>query len=67
MNVFCLDCSIDPPNSDINYYLDIENSLHLAIDTDIPDIIVTGDFNFNMLSPLNHSVLSFLFFFFSVN
>ena len=41
-----------PPNSDINYYLDIENSLHLAIDTDIPDIIVTGDFNFNMLSPL---------------
>ena len=41
-----------PPNSDINYYLDIENSLHLAIDTDISDIIVTGDFKFNMLSPL---------------
>ena len=41
-----------PPNSDINYYLDIENSLHLAIDTDIPDMIVTGGFNFNMLSPL---------------
>ena len=56
-----------PPNSYIKYYLDIENSLHLAIDTDIPDIIITGDFNFNMLSPLtsrkiNHSVLNFLFF-----
>ena len=41
-----------PPNSDINYYLDIENSLHLAFDTDISDIIITGDLNLNILSPL---------------
>ena len=41
-----------PPNSGINYYLDIENSLHLAVDTDISDIIITGDLNLNILSPL---------------
>ena len=40
-----------PPGSSINYYSDIENSLNLAVDTDISDIIVTGDFNFNVLNP----------------
>ena len=40
-----------PPGSSINYYSDIENSLNLAVDTDISDIIVTGDFNFNVLHP----------------
>ena len=40
-----------PPNSDANYYSNIENSLALALDTGIADIIVTGDFNFNVLNP----------------
>lgn len=37
-----------PPNSDSIYYSSIEDSLHLAVDTGITDIIVTGDFNFNI-------------------
>ena len=41
-----------PPNSDANYNLDIENSLYLAVDTDISDIVVTGDLNLNVLNPL---------------
>ena len=39
-----------PPNSDANYYSSIEDSIHLAVDTGLNDIIVTGDFNFNLLS-----------------
>ena len=41
-----------PPNSNANYYSNIEDSLSLAVDTGINDIIVTGDFNLNLLSPL---------------
>ena len=33
------------------YLASFEDSIHLAIDTGIQDIIVTGDFNFDMLSP----------------
>ena len=40
-----------PPNSNVNYLSSIEDSLGLAIDTGIADIIVTGDFNLNMLNP----------------
>lgn len=40
-----------PPNSDANYYTNIENSLALAVDTGITDILITGDFNFNILNP----------------
>ena len=39
-----------PHGSSINYYSDIENSLNLAVDTDISSIIVTGDFNLNVLN-----------------
>lgn len=39
-----------PPNSDSTYFTSIEDSVHLAVDTGIQDIVVTGDFNFNMLS-----------------
>ena len=35
-------------NSDANYLSTIENSIHLAVDTGIRDIILTGDFNFDM-------------------
>ncbi|MEW8547700.1 MAG: reverse transcriptase domain-containing protein, partial [Candidatus Thiodiazotropha sp.] len=39
-----------PPNSESAYFTSIEDSIHLAIDTGISAIIVTGDFNYNMLS-----------------
>ena len=39
-----------PPNSDSLYYNSIEDPLHLAIDTGISDIIITEDFNFNLLN-----------------
>ena len=40
-----------PPNSDQLYYNSLEDSINLAIDTGIDDIIITGDFNFNTLYP----------------
>ena len=40
-----------PPNSDTNYYTNIENSIALAVDTGIAEIIITGDFNLNLLNP----------------
>ena len=39
-----------PPNSDALYFSTIEDSKHLAVDTGIQDIIVTSDFDYNMLS-----------------
>ena len=39
-----------PPNSDIAYFSGIEDSISLAGDTQIRNIIVTGDFNLNMLN-----------------
>ena len=39
-----------PPNSDANYYTNIENSLTLAVDTGISDTIITGDLNLNLLN-----------------
>ena len=38
-----------PPESDSQYLSNIEDSIALAIDTDISDVIITGDFNFNYL------------------
>ena len=38
-----------PPNSDSTHCTSVEDSLHLATDTGINDIIITGDFNFNLL------------------
>ena len=35
---------------DVYYYSTVEDSFNLAIDTGLDDIIVTGDFNFNLLS-----------------
>ena len=34
----------------MTYYSSLEDSIHLAIDTGIDDIIITGDFNFSMLN-----------------
>ncbi|MCG7877683.1 MAG: endonuclease/exonuclease/phosphatase family protein [Candidatus Thiodiazotropha taylori] len=39
-----------PPNSDAQHYYRIEDSLALATDTGISNIIVTGDFNYNFLN-----------------
>ena len=46
---FCL--FYRPPNSDLAYYSLIEDSFHLAVDSGINNIIITGDLNFNMLHP----------------
>ena len=40
-----------PPNSGVLYQNLIEDSINLAIDTGIKNIIITGDFNYNMLVP----------------
>ena len=42
-----------PPNSDQLCYYSLEDSIHLAIDTGIDDIIITGDFKFNTLNLLS--------------
>ena len=39
-----------PPNSNAAYFSSVEDSIHLAIDTGFQDILITGDFNFNMLN-----------------
>ena len=40
-----------PPNSNASYFSDIEDSVALAVDTGISDIIITGDLNVNFLTP----------------
>ncbi|MEW8548396.1 MAG: endonuclease/exonuclease/phosphatase family protein, partial [Candidatus Thiodiazotropha sp.] len=41
-----------PPNSDSSYLSNIEDSISLAVDSPgISDIIITGDFNLNVLNP----------------
>ena len=40
-----------PPNSNSNYFSDIEDSIALAVDSPgISEIIITGDFNLNLLN-----------------
>lgn len=39
-----------PPNSNALIFSDIENSIGMAFDTGIADIIILGDFNINMLN-----------------
>ena len=39
-----------PPNANAQYFLNIEDSVALAIDTGVSDVIVTVDFNFNFLN-----------------
>ena len=47
-----------PPNSDHVYGSAIEDSIHLAIDTGIMDIVITGDFNYNMLNDVTKRKIS---------
>ena len=46
--LFCL--FYRPPNSDMSYYSSIEDSISLAMDTQINNNIITGDFKLDMLS-----------------
>ena len=39
-----------PPNSDQIYHSAVEDSIHMAVDTGIRDIVIAGDFNYNMLN-----------------
>lgn len=39
-----------PPSSNANYFSHIEDSIALAVDTGIIDIVISGDFNLNMLN-----------------
>ena len=39
-----------PPNSNAEYLNLINESVYRAISTNINDVIITGDFNYNMLS-----------------
>ena len=47
-----------PPNSDALYLSAIEDSISLALDTQISNIIVTGDFNLNVLNPHTSNKIS---------
>ena len=38
----------------MTYYSSLEDSIHLAVDTGTFDIIITGDFIFNMLNSQMH-------------
>ena len=47
-----------PPNSSVMYHSTIEDSIHLALDTGIPDVVITGDFNYNLLSDQTNRKIS---------
>ena len=42
--------SYRPPNSDSTFFSSIKDSFHLATDTGINDILITGDSNLNVLN-----------------
>ena len=48
--MFSLGVFYRPPRTDALYFSSIEDSIHLAVDKCINDIIITGDFNYNMLN-----------------
>ena len=49
-----------PPGSTAQYFDLIEESIQLAVDTNINDIIITGDFNFDLLKPATNRFISSL-------
>ncbi len=40
-----------PPNANAGYNSSIEDSIYMAVDTGLRDIIIVGDFNYNTLNP----------------
>ena len=49
-----------PPGSGSQYYDLIENSFQSAVDTGLSDIIITGDFNYDVLKPATNDIVSTL-------
>ena len=49
-----------PPNSNSDYFNLILENIDRAHNTNIPDIIITGDFNYNMLSNNNNKIKDLL-------
>ena len=49
-----------PPNSDSSYYSLIEDSIGLAMDSSISNIIITVDFNINQLNPTSNKKINTL-------
>ena len=49
-----------PPTLSIMYHSTIEDAVHLAIDTGISDIVITGDLNYNVLSDQTNRKISSL-------
>ncbi len=47
-----------PPNSNALYNNSIEDSIQLAIDTGLRDIVIVGDFNYNVLNPQTNRKVS---------
>ncbi len=47
-----------PPNSNALYNNSIEDSIQLAIDTGISDVVIVGDFNYNVLNPQTNRKVS---------
>jgi hypothetical protein len=56
-----------PPNSSVDYFTRIEDAIGLAVDSGISDIIVTGDFNLNILQHSTAQTISNLFQQFSIS
>ncbi|MEW8545280.1 MAG: reverse transcriptase family protein, partial [Candidatus Thiodiazotropha sp.] len=49
-----------PPNSNTDYFNLLSESIDRAINTNIVDIIITGDFNYNMLSNENNKMIDLM-------
>ncbi len=43
---------LSPPNTTSHQHSQITDSIHLAVDTGVSNIIITGDLNINMKNPL---------------
>ena len=49
-----------PPNSNSDYFNLIKESVDRACNTNITDIIITGDFNFNMSQGNNNRMIELM-------
>ncbi|MES9883011.1 MAG: reverse transcriptase family protein [Sedimenticola sp.] len=47
-----------PPSSNAIYNNSIEDSIQLAIDTGLRDVVIVGDFNYNVLNPVTNRKVS---------
>ena len=49
-----------PPNSNLHYTSLLEDSISLAIDSNITDVVITGDFNLNYLNAASYRKINVL-------